>query len=360
MLATLCEVLGIEPVKVQHSFSAESDVMKRQFIKQCHGKPDLTPLANHFIFRDISDSAASVAYDERTERSVLVPHTFIDATGWPCVSKSRLNPQRKANARCIQERSGVTGSVFGLYMESLKRRKVPLALGENVVGILDGCTSRDASSSASDGNGMSSMASILDQYDAAGYTAKAVLMNPFKAGWPQRRTRLYFVAVHREALGELFRWDAAVVAKNCKALVDKMAALAHKLEGVAADIAWPSLDDLLLENDDCMVAKMLTRAPRAPDAKKRKVDECGGAKWKALHDEMFSALRLTRIGLTDRVADRWLDSMIGNAHFFVLPERCQDIIRYLDFTKPLSKTSTEEEVIDVSLGRACLSLSQLQ
>ncbi len=87
-----------------HTFSAETISSKREWI-QGQTRPT-------FLFTNCDDLGRGTAYDVMLGRETDVPGVVLLLSGFPCQSKTRLNPNRSKMKDCIKKGEEKTGVGF--------------------------------------------------------------------------------------------------------------------------------------------------------------------------------------------------------------------------------------------------------
>eukprot|EP00959_Pyramimonas_sp_CCMP1952_P011774 247907-Pyramimonas_sp.AAC.1 len=115
-------------LKVEHTFSCESDVKKRQWITD--NFPDLPCL-----FGDIQELPTGTAFNYITGKAAQVPPVDIFIAGFVCKSVSLENNERKKYANCIIEACGLTGITFQGMIQYVQQFQPAVVICENVEGL---------------------------------------------------------------------------------------------------------------------------------------------------------------------------------------------------------------------------------
>ena len=161
---------GMVPIKVNHLFSAEIDVVKQSFIERNY-QPKI-------LFRDIREfipenaNTATTAYGAE----VKIP-TSLDMliAGFVCRDMSRLNNHQKA-----LEDKGESGDTWEAIYQYTKRNRPSIVLIENV---------------AKDTKFWNE---FYPRWDAIGYESAWVRCDTKNYYLPQTRERVYMIAINRE------------------------------------------------------------------------------------------------------------------------------------------------------------------
>ncbi len=103
-IATSFNVMHGIDLRFLHVFSAECNVKKREWIQSQAGP--------NFLFRDCDELGESTAHDTLRDEAVDVPGCDWLISGFPCPTKSRLNPNRSKDRDCIREGTKKTGIGF--------------------------------------------------------------------------------------------------------------------------------------------------------------------------------------------------------------------------------------------------------
>ncbi|CAK0808227.1 unnamed protein product [Prorocentrum cordatum] len=115
-------------LKVEHAFSCESDVKKRQWITD--NFPDLP-----YLFGDIQELPTGKAFNYITGKAAQVPPVDIFIAGFVCKSVSLENNERNKCANCIIEACGLTGITFQGMIQYVQQFQPAVVICENVEGL---------------------------------------------------------------------------------------------------------------------------------------------------------------------------------------------------------------------------------
>ncbi|CAK0790294.1 unnamed protein product [Prorocentrum cordatum] len=116
-------------LKVEHTFSCESDVKKRQWITD--NFPDLP-----YLFGDIQELPTGAAFNYITGKAAQVPPVDILIAGFVCKSVSLENNERNKYANCIKEACGFTGITFQGMIQYVQQFQPAVVICENVEGLV--------------------------------------------------------------------------------------------------------------------------------------------------------------------------------------------------------------------------------
>lgn len=187
-IARVLQVDCNSSVKIASKFSCERNVQKQRFIQ--HVFPG-TPL----IFKDAPQLGRRTTYDAIGDRAAEVPSVHCLIGGFPCTDASSLNLKAATSARatCVMNGDLSTGSCFHGVREYARRHRdtLQIIILENVPGLL---RQSDV--------GMSNADMVVEFLREEGYFVKVWMMCPRLFGAPQRRRRLWFLAIKRTLLAD--------------------------------------------------------------------------------------------------------------------------------------------------------------
>jgi hypothetical protein len=174
LLSKGLEKAGLSPIKFQHHFSAEIEVMKQTYIERNFSPP--------LIFRDVRDfipedsSTAITAYGAE----VLIPSGLdILIAGFVCKDLSQLNGQRKG-----LDDDGESGDTFRALHSITKKTRPRIVLIENVKST------------------KKMWRSVVSKLDEIEYEATFEFCDTKRYYLPQTRERMYMIAVDRRQYGD--------------------------------------------------------------------------------------------------------------------------------------------------------------
>ena len=202
----LLALFGMSP-RFTHRFSAERDGRKRRFIRR-FARPA-------YLFCDVFDLSREKPHDDLSDADVpqsVFASLWLFIAGFVCKTVSSLNADKHTRACALMDLSTVTGSTFYAVILFLRKHKPPAALLENVLGLLLCSQHLD----------------VVVALRQAGYFTAWFNIDCFILGVPQRRARLYFLAVRRDLV------EAAGMTE------DAFIALCHRVMG-AMQTPLPSI-----------------------------------------------------------------------------------------------------------------------
>jgi site-specific DNA-cytosine methylase len=161
------------------AFACEKDQSKQAFLMS-------TFPSTRSLFNTIAELSQPSAMNVVTQTRIVIPWSWINITGIPCTSRTRLNCHSKANKGCVERGDGATGSAFSEYIRYLKKITVPVVLLENVPALLDS----NGSESLSDSDAQA----VLDGLADVGYASKLFSIDCRDFGVPQSRPRIYILS----------------------------------------------------------------------------------------------------------------------------------------------------------------------
>jgi hypothetical protein len=103
--------------------------MQFKQVLKCEIKEDKQAfLLNHFkdfiLTRDMKDIAMDSVFDIATQQSVVVPYFVNLCAGFPCISRTPISSNMKANANCVQEGRSETG-LAAQYIFNIIDKHIP-------------------------------------------------------------------------------------------------------------------------------------------------------------------------------------------------------------------------------------------
>lgn len=170
-----------QPLPMHHVYSAEKNKAKREFLHRAY--PRLPRL-----YRDMTECAEETAFCDKAGCYVEVEPCWILAAGFPCTTVSNLNKDAAtaSNRNTINSGSGATGSCFRTIFEYVSKKRPPVLILENVLGLLR--------------NGQ---AEAVIETLKPHYHIKYYQLCTLQFGLPQDRRRIWFLGTLREATPDL-------------------------------------------------------------------------------------------------------------------------------------------------------------
>ena len=242
------------------------------------------------------------------------------SAGFSCKSVSPLNPHRKidGNINVIRHASGSTGSTFkGVYEFSLEHGP-PLQILENVPNLLNLATDN--------------LANIIDMYNQAGFSIKAVVGDARDHGATMERARAFFFALHRKKCG------------LTAAEADDILADAVKMFKAFKIAPVRTADELLLPDTHPAVVKELLHFQQVKSDDKGKDKD---KKWPDVHMQKMSSIGLPASSL------RLPDEVRASPWFAILSPREKEVLSMKVATQPNCKFIE----VSQSMGWGCRSAS---
>ena len=109
-------------------FACERDVKKQAFLTSQFGAS--------CIFQDVSELSCPRARDVVSGKERRVPAVDMFASGFSCVSRSKLNANRKKNLHCVQAQQGETGATYAGTVGYIRTYSPEMIILENVVDLM--------------------------------------------------------------------------------------------------------------------------------------------------------------------------------------------------------------------------------
>ena len=113
---------------VKSEFACERDAKKQAFLK--------SQFQADCIFQDVSELSGARARDVVSGQARRVPAVDVFASGFSCVSRSKLNNHRKRNLNCVQTKQGETGTTLSGTVGYISTYAPAIVILENVVDLM--------------------------------------------------------------------------------------------------------------------------------------------------------------------------------------------------------------------------------
>ncbi len=290
--ATGCEV------SFEHVWACEKKLAKRKWIYD-----NVRPKK---IFCDAMDLSGGPALDSISGRLVPVDAVDLLIAGFSCKDASRLNIHHYDRLDAVDAGAHSTGSTFQGFTRLLKNMNpaARLCLLENVPGLRD----------KQPGTGRSNFDAVREAFESMGFIFAAEVFDAVDTGMPNKRKRLYMVAVGGLAPDDAARYRAGLQQRV-------RAALSAILQGSATR----PLDDCLLDEYDPqeMIKDWMPEAHetllnhgRASQYRKGE----GNYKWRRASESLWAACphKLDK--------EKYLADFASNPWFHILSQRQQDLL----------------------------------
>ena len=115
-------------LRVQAEFACEREAKKQAFLIEQFGAP--------CIFQDVSELSGARATDVVSGQARRVPAVTLFASGFSCVSRSKLNNNRKKNVHCVQSQQGETRATYAGTVGYIRTYSPQILILENVVDLM--------------------------------------------------------------------------------------------------------------------------------------------------------------------------------------------------------------------------------